>query len=39
LGKDFAHHLKLADVVKLFAGSVKGFAHCGGCLRLKHAMF
>jgi hypothetical protein len=38
-GKDFAHHLKLADVVKLSAGSLKGFTHRRSCLRPKHAMF
>jgi len=39
LGNDFAHHLKLADFVKLFAGSVKGFTHRRSRLRPKHAMF
>jgi hypothetical protein len=36
---DFAYHLKLADVAKLFAGSVKGLTHRGRCLRRKRALF
>jgi hypothetical protein len=39
LGDDFAHHFAPAGVVKLLAGSAKGFIHRRSCLRPKRTLF
>jgi hypothetical protein len=39
LSNEVAHRWQLADLVKLFAGSLKGFTHRSRYLRLKYAMF
>jgi hypothetical protein len=38
-GNDFANHFAPAGVVKLLAGSVKGFTHRRSCLRPKRTLF
>jgi len=39
LSNEVTHRWKLADLVKLFAGSLKGFTHRRRYLRLKYAAF